>query len=354
MSAAALRATFISRSVATKVRSIKTREGDGALVRRSIGTPALRNLSPFLMLDHFDIAQGAGFPDHPHRGQTTVTLMMSGYVQHEDFKGHAGLIGPGDMQWMTAGKGIMHAEMPLHQDPKTGEALPAPIGLQLWIDLPASSKFTEPTYQELKATQIPTAKPRSAEIVDPEEEGSGWEVKVIAGKSHGVESPVRSPANGECWYFDVKLAPGGKIFQPLPTGWNAFLYTLPGGNITIGSNAAASSGEEYQPYHTLVLSNKAAIASASEATAMDRSRQENGVWIAHASTTAAEAEEARFVLIAGQPLDQEVWQYGPFVLATRKDVQQTLLDFQFKRNGFENANGWESKISKRARSNSFS
>ncbi len=183
MSSDALPEKFIPRHVARAVQSIETAEGVGARVRRSIGTPALRNFSPFLMLDLFHIPPGAGFEDHPHRGMTTVTLMKEGIVQHEDFEGNAGTIGVGDLQWMTAGKGIMHAEMPLHHDPKTGERLPDPKGLQLWIDLPQESRYTEPTYQDLRHEQIPVAKPRSKDVEDPEREGQGWEVKVIAGKS---------------------------------------------------------------------------------------------------------------------------------------------------------------------------
>ena len=178
---------LISRVVAKKVKSIETAEGEGALVRRSIGTPALRDISPFLMLDHFDMAQGS-FPAHPHRGMTTVTMMLNGYVQHEDFMGNAGIIGPGSVQVMTAGKGIMHAEFPLYHDPKTGEELSKPNGLQLWIDLPAASKFTDPIYQDINATEMATAEPRAG--YDVEREGQGWEVRIIAGKSRESNSLV--------------------------------------------------------------------------------------------------------------------------------------------------------------------
>ncbi len=120
-------ARAVSRGIAKKVRSIETAEGAGAVVRRSIGTPALRNISPFLMLDHFRITEGAGFPDHPHRGQITLTYILEGQSQHEDFAGHAGTIGPGDVQWMNAGHGIMHAEMPIHRD-ASGNKLPDELG----------------------------------------------------------------------------------------------------------------------------------------------------------------------------------------------------------------------------------
>lgn len=338
---------LISRTVARAVKSVPTPEGKGVTVRRSIGTPKLRNLSPFLMLDHFTICKGSGFPDHPHRGMTTVTLMLQGYSQHEDSQGHAGILGPGSMQWMSASRGIVHAEMPLFEDPKTGEPIDQePVGLQLWIDLPKEAKFDEPDYQEIDNANIPHAYPRPADVENPEREGSGWDVKVISGASHGVVSPVRNAAKGACWYFFITLKPGGKIFQPLPTGWNAFVYTLPGSNVFIGDKTEANL---HHPYHTLVLTNKAQIDSSDQAIDMDRSRQETGVWITHGGGE----EDATFALIAGQPLDQEVYQYGPFVLASRQDVQQTLIDFSLGQNGFEGSRNWRSKIGNVGRSRTF-
>ena len=304
----------ITRNVAKKVKSIETAEGAGAVVRRSIGTPALRHISPFLMLDHFRISEGAGFPDHPHRGMTTVTLFLEGSGQHEDFAGHHGLMGPGDVQWMNAGKGIMHAEMPVHRD-ADGNKLPDPVGLQLWVDLPAEAKKEPPSYQEYKADKIPTATPRTGEPA--ETEGSGWSVKVIAGESHGVKSPIALPKNGGVLYLDVRLEPKGRIFQEIPVGFNAFIYTLTG-QIRIGNDL-----ETHDQYHTMVLSNSS----------------ETGVWIENVGDV-----EARLALVAGEPLDQEVFQYGPFVMTNRAEIQQTLIDFSTGSNGFERAPGWKSKI----------
>lgn len=349
-----------SRAVVQKVEAIATPEGKGAVVRRSIGTPSLRNLTPFLMLDHFTIGEGAGFPDHPHRGQTTWTYMLDGWVRHEDFHGHQGEIGPGDLQWMSgkcerrsralayrdenvsltttlspsllpAGKGIMHAEMPKHYD-SSGKRLPDPVGLQLWVDLPKAAKSSPAQYQEMRGSSLPTAVPRSSE--PPETEGADWSVKVIAGRSHGVESPVRSPENGGTWFLDVRLhKPGAKVFQEIPEGWTAFAYTLGPAPVKIGSAeggagpGASASQDIHAPYHTLVF---------------DANPGSNGVWIEHAGTD--ESQEARLMLYAAQPLDQEVYQYGPFVLSEKEGIQKALLDFRMGINGFENAPGWKSKI----------
>lgn len=324
-----------SREIAKKVRSIETEEGAGAVVRRSIGTPALRNISPFLMLDHFRIGEGAGFPDHPHRGQTTVTYVLDGQSQHEDFAGHAGTIGPGDVQWMNAGHGIMHAEMPVHRDAE-GNKLPDPVGLQLWVDLPKEAKKEPPSYQEYRAAQIPTA-----ESKDVEENGEkGWKIKVVAGESHGVRSPIELPKNGGVLFLDVHLAPNGSVYQPIDPRYNAFIYTLEG-SVVVGDHSpvgaaaagerlafnpstAAIPGEAVGAYHTLVLTKSG----------------EAGVKISNPSGERA----ARMVLVAGEPLDQEVYQYGPFVMTNRAEIQQTLIDFQTGQNGFERAPGWKSRI----------
>lgn len=302
-------ATQLSRSVIRKIEAIETPEGDGVTVRRSIGNPQLRNLPPFLMLDHFTIAAvGSGFPDHPHRGQTTWTLLLDGFVQHEDCDGHAGVIGPGDLQVMRAGSGIVHAEMPKHFD-DNGKRLANPVGLQLWVDLPEAAKKAPSTYQDMKGQDLPVAK------------GDGWSVKVIAGKSHGQESPVRTPEHGGTWFLDVRLQPGGKLFQELPEGWTAFMYTLGPGSIRVGGQT-----EVLRPFHTLVLSDGPG---------------DNGVAIEHSGD---DASEARLVLFAAQKLDQEVHQYGPFVLAHKADIRQAIIDYQLGQNGFERAPGFRSKI----------
>ncbi|KAI0361983.1 hypothetical protein OH77DRAFT_1389006 [Trametes cingulata] len=292
-----------SRKVVQKVLAVETDEGEGAKVRRSIGSPKLRNITPFLMLDHFYTpTPGAGFPDHPHRGQATVTYMLEGSSLHEDSAGHKGRIDAGGVQWMCAVNTVIHAEIPLY-----GDGLPMPRGLQLWIDLPKQYKMVEPSYQELPPDQIPVAYPQG--------EDGPVKVKVISGKSHGVESPVR-PLGG-CWYFHVIFSKPGTIFQDLPVGWTSFIYTLKG-SVRVGS--APTSHEQF---HTLVLS---------------ANPDESGVEL-----TATE-DNTEFILVAGEPLNQTVFQYGPFVMTNRQEVQQTILDYQYGMNGFEKAHTWKSEI----------
>ncbi|KAL7283313.1 hypothetical protein ACG7TL_002742 [Trametes sanguinea] len=316
-----------SRKVVQKVLAVETDEGEGSKVRRSIGSPQLRNLTPFLMLDHFHTPTGAGFPDHPHRGQATVTYMLEGVSLHEDSAGHKGTIKTGGVQWMCAvsqldarliplkqladnvailqGRGIIHAEMPQY-----GDNLPEPRGLQLWIDLPKEYKMVEPSYQELDPEQIPVAYPQG--------EDGPVKIKVISGKSHGVESPVR-PLGG-CWYFHVIFSKAASVFQDLPAQWTAFIYTLKG-QLRVGSDPTV-----YQPYHTLVLSS---------------APDETGVELT------ATADDTEFVLIAGEPLDQTVVQYGPFVMTSREEIHKTIIDYQYGRNGFEKAHTWRSEIGHR-------
>lgn len=291
----------ISRTLVKKVLSQETSEGAGAIVRRSIGSMSLRNLTPFLMLDHFHIAKGAGFPDHPHRGQATVTYIMQGESMHEDSAGHSGIIREGGVQWMCAGRGIIHAEMPVNEPGK-----PEPRGLQLWVDLPKQYKMSEPSYQDLEPENIPSAFPDGP---------NGPEIRVISGKSHGQESPVR-PLGG-CWYFHAKFKRPGKIFQDLPAGWTAFIYIL-NGKITIGD-----SKDTHDAFHTLVLSADS---------------KETGV------TVSAVEDNTDFVLIAGEPLDQPVVQHGPFVMTTKEEIQKTFMDYRMGQNGFEKAHVWKSKI----------
>ncbi|KAL6308995.1 RmlC-like cupin domain-containing protein [Sparassis latifolia] len=277
----------VSRHVFKKVLAVETPEGEGALVRRSIGSMKLRNLTPFLILDHFSISQGAGFPDHPHRGQATVTYMLEGSSRHEDSAGHKGTIKTGGVQWMCAGRGIMHAEMPVHSPGQ-----PDPRGLQLWVDLPKQYKMVEPSYQELEPDKIPTAYPEGTD--------GPVKIKVISGKSHGVESPVR-PLGG-CWYFHLIFDKKSSIFQSIPAGWTAFIYTFKG-SLSVGPDP-----EAHEAFHTLVLSAES---------------EETGVQV-----TAAE-DNTEAVLIAGEPLDQTVFQYGPFVMTNEEEIRSTLLDCKY-------------------------
>lgn len=202
----------VVRAIRKAFLAVEQAEGAGARVRRSIGTPQLRNFSPFLMLDHFTIKPGAGFPDHPHRGQETITYLLEGAVDHEDFAGNAGTIEAGDLQFMTAGKGIMHAEMPRQNADGS-----ANVGMQLWVDLPEALKQCEPRYRDLRASEIPSVDVDDGKV----------HIKVISGQSHGIDS-VKELAYTPVWILDVEIKPGGKVTQNLPEGWNAFAYTLSG------------------------------------------------------------------------------------------------------------------------------
>lgn len=283
-------------------------EGAGARVRRSIGTPQLRNFSPFLMLDHFSIRPGAGFPDHPHRGQETITYLLQGGVDHEDFAGNKGTISAGDLQFMTAGRGIMHAEM-ARQNPDGS----ANVGLQLWVDLPKELKSCEPRYRDLKAEEVPVVETDEGKV----------KVKVISGKSHGVDS-VKDLAYTPVWILDIEIKPGGKVVQEVPEGWSAFAYTLEG--TTIFSSGENKEKRTVEQFHNVVFEPKG------EAV--------------HAEVDAGAEKSGRFVLIAGTPLDQKVVQYGPFVLNSQEEVYQAFVDYQTHTNGFERAKGWRSEIGK--------
>ncbi|KAF2187185.1 RmlC-like cupin [Zopfia rhizophila CBS 207.26] len=298
--------TTVPRKIHKSFLAIEQSEGAGARVRRSIGTPQLRNFSPFLMLDHFAIPPGAGFPDHPHRGQETITYLLSGAVDHEDFAGHKGTIEAGDLQFMTAGRGIVHAEMPRQNSDGS-----ANVGMQLWVDLPKSLKACEPRYRDLRANEIPEATADDGKV----------KVKVISGQSYGTDS-VKELAYTPVWLLDFTVQPGGHVKQALPKGWNAFAYTLSG--TTIFSSSGVS--RPIEQYHNVVFDKEG---DSIEASVEDSAET-----------------ESRFILVAGLPLDQPIVQYGPFVLTSRDEVVQAMMDYQTHSNGFERALNWESEIGK--------
>ncbi|KAI0010549.1 hypothetical protein F4779DRAFT_627120 [Xylariaceae sp. FL0662B] len=295
----------IPRAIRKVFLAVEQAEGAGARVRRSIGTPQLRNFSPFLMLDHFSIKPGSGFPDHPHRGQETITYLLQGGVDHEDFAGNAGTIEAGDLQFMTAGRGIMHAEMP-RQNPDGS----ANVGLQLWVDLPAHLKACEPRYRDLRAHEVPR--------VDVDDK---VHIKVISGRAAGVDS-VKDLAYTPVWILDVEMRPGGKLAQPLPRGWNAFSYQLEGSAVF----GVGDARKTVPQYHNCVFEPDGDVVN------VEVPEDASG--------------PARFVLVAGQILDQKVVQYGPFVLNSPEEVRQALTDYQFHMNGFERAKDWQSEIGK--------
>ncbi|KAF5729637.1 pirin-like family protein [Tripterygium wilfordii] len=281
------------RLVAKKVLAKLQHEGDGAVVRRGIGRTELRRLDPFLMLDDFSVSPPAGFPDHPHRGFETVTYMLQGGITHQDFGGHKGTIYAGEVQWMTAGRGIIHSEMP------AGEGVQR--GLQLWINLSSADKMIEPRYQELSREDIKRA------------EKDGVEVKVIAGESMGVRSPVYTQT--PTMYLDFALKPRAQMHQSIQESWNAFVYIIEGEGVFGIPNSSPVSA-----HHVLVLSPGDGLS----------------VWN-------KSSKPLRFALVGGQPLNEPVVQYGPFVMNTQAEIDQTIEDYHHSKNGFEKAKYWRSQ-----------
>ncbi len=271
--------------VARKVRGMPASDGAGVRLTRVIGTPQLDMLDPFLLLDEFgtDRAEDylAGFPDHPHRGFETVTYMLDGRMRHRDNHGNEGLLVPGSVQWMTAGRGLVHSEMPEQQEGRMR-------GFQLWVNLPASDKMVEPRYQEFAPEQIPVATP-----------ADGVSIKVIAGTVDGIRGPIVQPATAPL-YLDITLEPGAGWEYALPEGHNAFAYVFEGA-ATIGA------GEEARALDTQEL----AVLGGGDRLGVR-----------------AGAAGARLILVAGRPLREPVARHGPFVMNTREQVMQAFVDFQ--------------------------
>jgi len=274
----------MSRTVLRKIRGRPTSDGAGVKLTRVIGGPELPDLDPFLMLDEFGSDKGAdyigGFPDHPHRGFETVTYMLAGRMRHGDNRGNVGLLRPGSVQWMTAGRGIIHSEMPEQE-----EGLMA--GFQLWVNLPATHKMTEPRYQDIDPEAIP--------VVDA---GGGARVRVLTGAFRGVHGPVRDVITDPV-YLDVHLDAGGAVEIPLPEGHNAFSYVHEGA-IRIGAGGAAHD------------------VARGELAVLDRGAS---VFITGGSTP------SKAIVVAGRPLNEPVVKYGPFVMNTRQQIMEAVNDY---------------------------
>ena len=258
-------------------------EGAGVHLGRSIGTRRLDHLDPFLLLDHFDSAEPAdyraGFPYHPHRGIETVTFVRKGEVRHRDSLGHQGSIGAGDIQWMTSGSGILHEEMP--------QVRPEGIaGLQLWLNLPAREKMTRPTYRDLQGGQLPEV-----------EAAEGALLRVIAGEAAGRRGPVEGLAV-DPKFVDVTLPPGTAFREAVARGHTVFAY-LDHGDVHFGPDRQAVHGP------ALVVFGDGDLVEASAA-----------------------AGGGRFLLAAARPLGEPIARYGPFVMNTRAEIEQTLEDLR--------------------------
>jgi len=437
-------------------------EGVGTTVQRSIGGEDFESLDPFLTLDEFRMSasasakgsrtrggesEGVGFPDHPHRGFETVTLMIQGLFQHEDFAGHKGTIGPGDVQWMTAGRGIVHAEMPLFLDEEdkededkedeerleggmkeTGEGRgsrrggggnvperPATRtkaklrkktqdiwGLQLWVNLPKVHKLCKPQYQELKNEKIPRWRSDSGhnqEQDDPLitktdtlsldtpatdrrvkggkttiEEEAAVEVKVIAGESHGVKSKVftRTPTQ----YLEIKMKSRQSLTEWIPETFEGFVYVLQGRGY-FGKDTAAVEGcaqqllvlSSVQTFDISPSNTNTGISNNGNKKVRDEIQKGDSVPAllsddaplapgqdSPSTTTAAATlprsflhivtkdEPLHMVLITGEPCREPVFRQGPFVMASKDELERTFRDYEEKKRGFERAQGWTSTI----------
>lgn len=270
-----------ARRVERSVRGMRTSDGAGVKLTRVIGTPLLRRLDPFLMLDEFGSDEPAdylaGFPDHPHRGFETITYMIAGRFRHKDNKGHEGLLEAGGAQWMTAGRGIVHSEMPEQKEGRVA-------GFQLWLNLPAKDKMCEPSYEDVQAGDIPRAA----------FEG-GAEARVLAGRVGDVTGPISARAT-EPLYADVALPAGTTAVIPVPPGHEGFVYAFEG-DVFI------------------------------EDRKLDRGElgvlTQGGSVKIHAGKNAA-----RVLVVAGKPLGEPVAQRGPFVMNTPEEIEQAIADFQ--------------------------
>ena len=266
-----------------------TSDGAGVRLKRSLGQSGQARLDPFLMLDEFSSDDAAdyiaGFPSHPHRGFETVTYMLDGHMLHEDHLGNRGDLKSGGVQWMTAGRGIIHSEMPQQNEGRMR-------GFQLWLNLPAKEKMKPAGYRDIQPDDIPLARP-----------ADGVAVKVIAGEVATPDGVVQGPIHGpsqqittDPQYWDVGLTANSRVSLPVAATHNAFLYVFEG-EVSVG-------GKRVPRHHAAVLDDGDTLA------------------------VEAGSEDARFLLIAGKPLHEPIAQYGPFVMNTMEEIEQALRDYR--------------------------
>jgi redox-sensitive bicupin YhaK (pirin superfamily) len=275
----------MSRIVIHKLRGRPTSDGAGVRMTRVIGTPELDHFDPFLLLDEFRSDDPddyiAGFPDHPHRGFETVTYMLAGHMRHGDNQGNTGNLGPGSVQWMTAGRGIVHSEMPQQENGLMW-------GFQLWVNLPAADKMTAPRYQDIQGDDIPEA-----------EVAPGVKARIIAGELGGVAGAVTAVAT-EPVYYDLHFGAETSLIVPLPQGHNAFVYVYQG-MMRAGPKAS----------QTTIERGEIALLDHGESLELECGE-----------------EESRMILVAGRPLNEPIARYGPFVMNTNDELRQAFRDYQ--------------------------
>lgn len=270
------------RRILRRMRGSDTSDGAGVKLKRIIGQPGLDMLDPFLLLDEFRSDQAgdyiAGFPEHPHRGFETVTYMLAGHMQHGDNQGNRGDLRPGSVQWMTAGRGILHSEMPQQENGLMW-------GFQLWVNLPAKDKMTEPRYQDIDPERIPVVHPMK-----------GVTIKVIAGTLGDVTGPVSGVATAPT-YLDIAVEAGTAIEIPLPADHHAFAYVFEGTDARV-------AGERLLRSELAILSEGSSV------------------------RVAGGENPSRVLLVAGQPLREPVVRYGPFVMNTSEQIHEAIADFR--------------------------
>jgi redox-sensitive bicupin YhaK (pirin superfamily) len=272
-----------TRTIQRIVKGIQTSDGAGVNLTRIIASPSLNMLDPFLLLDEFGSDNPddyiAGFPPHPHRGFETITYMLNGKFRHKDTAGNEGFLTDGSVQWMTAGKGVVHSEMP-----EQTEGLVR--GFQLWLNLPKEKKMIEPAYNDIPAHKIPT-------VSFP-----GGQIKIIAGTFSGITGPGRSHTG--MLYYDISLDNGSNITVPIEDGWNSFCYVYEG---------EISCGQPVSKGHLAVLGTEDIF----RCTSIEN--------------------KTRFILVAGMPLNEPVARGGPFVMNTKGEILQAFEDYQAGRLG---------------------
>jgi redox-sensitive bicupin YhaK (pirin superfamily) len=276
---------MINRPISQIIEPQFAMEGAGVLLRRSIAPRASNEHDPFLLFDHFafnDPLEGPirGFPMHPHRGIETVTYMLDGATAYRDSLGNSGVIGPGDVQWMTSGRGIMHEEMP-----RRSETSGVIYGFQLWVNLPAAQKMGQPRYQEVSADTIPSVK------VD------GATIRLVAGEVDGQRGPVTEIAASPL-YMDVRLDPASRFTLPVPGGHTVLAYVFE------GKGCFGADGQEVEAVRMVSFGDGDQV------------------------EVKTEAEGVRFMLIAGAPFKEKIVPYGPFVMNTVEEIQQTLVELR--------------------------
>lgn len=273
----------VSRTITRLIAGQATHDGAGVKLTRFIGGPQLPELDPFLLLDHFSSDRPddylAGFPEHPHRGFETVTYMLAGRMRHHDNHGHSGLLQAGGVQWMTAGRGIVHSEMPEQENGLLA-------GFQLWLNLPAQDKMRAPRYQEFPAAALTRISPQP-----------GVSLTVIAGEVHGVRGPVQTGATA-AFYVDMELAANQHYRLPLAAALQGFIQVFAGA-VRVGPEARRVQSAE--------------LAVLGEGDTLE---------------LLAGAQGARLLVIAGRPLQEPVARYGPFVMNTHSEIRQAISDYQ--------------------------